>query len=131
MSRALVDTSVFIARETGPHLDTARIADELTVSIITIGELRQGVLSATTVSIRDSRLVTLNVAQSWDPLPVDDAVAAAWARLRLLLREAGRRMPASDSWIAATAVAAGVPVLTQDDDFDAVAGVSDLEVIKV
>ncbi len=131
MTRALVDTSVFIARETGRPLDTARIADELTVSIITIGELRQGVLSATTVSIRDKRLVTLNVAQSWDPLPVDDAVAAAWARLRLLLRDAGRRMPANDSWIAATAVAAGVPILTQDDDFDAASGVSDLEVIKV
>ncbi len=131
MTRALVDTSVFIARETGRPLDTARIADELTVSIITIGELRQGVLSATTVSIRDKRLVTLNVAQSWDPLPVDDAVAAAWARLRLLLRDAGRRMPANDSWIAATAVSAGVPILTQDDDFDAASGVSDLEVIKV
>ncbi|MDQ1601127.1 MAG: hypothetical protein QOD68_2601 [Actinomycetota bacterium] len=131
MSRALVDTSVFIARETGRPLDAARIADELTVSIITIGELRQGVLAATTVSIRDTRLVTLNAAQSWDPLPVDDAVAAAWARLRLLLRDAGRRMPANDSWIAATAVAAGVPILTQDDDFDAVSGLSELEVIKV
>jgi predicted nucleic acid-binding protein len=131
VSRALVDTSIFIARETGRDLDTARIADELTVSIITIGELRQGVLSATTVSIRDARLVALNVAQSWDPLPVDDAVAAAWARLHLLLRDAGRRMPANDSWIAATAVAAGVPILTQDDDFDAVSGLSDLEVIKV
>jgi predicted nucleic acid-binding protein len=131
VTRALVDTSVFIARETGRPLDTARIADELTVSIITIGELRQGVLSATTVSIRDKRLVTLNVAQSWDPLPVDDAVAAAWARLRLLLRDAGRRMPANDSWIAATAVSAGVPILSQDDDFDAASGVSDLEVIKV
>jgi len=131
VTRALVDTSVFIARESGRPLDTARIADELTVSIITIGELRQGVLSAATVSIRDARLVTLNAAQSWDPLPVDDSVAAAWARLRLLLRDAGRRMPANDSWIAATAVAAGVPILTQDDDFDAVSGLSELKVIKV
>jgi predicted nucleic acid-binding protein len=131
VTRALVDTSVFIARETGRPLDTARIADELTVSIITIGELRQGVLSATTVGIRDTRLATLTVAQSWNPLPVDDAVVAAWVRLRLLLRDIGRRMPANDSWIAATAVAAGVPILTQDDDFDAVAGFGDLEVIKV
>jgi predicted nucleic acid-binding protein len=131
VTRALVDTSVFIARETGRPLDTARIPDELTVSIITIGELRQGVLSATTVGIRDTRLATLTVAQSWNPLPVDDAVVAAWARLRLLLRDIGRRMPANDSWIAATAVAAGVPILTQDDDFDAVAGFGDLEVIKV
>jgi predicted nucleic acid-binding protein len=43
-------------------------------------------------------------------------VAAAWATLRLLLRDSGQRMPINDSWIAATAMAVGVPVITQDDD---------------
>jgi hypothetical protein len=37
-------------------------------------------------------------------------------------------MPGNDSWIAATALAMGVPVVTQDDDY---AVVSDLEVIRV
>jgi predicted nucleic acid-binding protein len=27
-------------------------------------------------------------------------------------------MPVNDSWIAATAIAHGIPVLTQDDDYD-------------
>ncbi len=126
-----MDTSVFIARESGRQLRGELIPDQLAVSIITIGELRQGVLSAETVRLRDERLATLGVAQSWNPLVIDDSVAAAWARLRLLLRDAGRRMPANDSWIAATAVAARIPILTQDDDFDAVAGLSGIEVIKV
>lgn len=44
------------------------------------------------------------------------------------LRDLGLRMPVNDSWIAATALALGVPVVTQDDDYVAVPG---LEVIHV
>ena len=40
---------------------------------------------------------------------------AAWARLRVELRDRGLRMPVNDSWIAATAIALGVAVVTQDD----------------
>ncbi len=40
-------------------------------------------------------------------------------------------MPINDSWIAATALAAGVPVLTQDDDYDAAVGLDGLEAFKV
>jgi predicted nucleic acid-binding protein len=37
-------------------------------------------------------------------------------------------MPVNDSWIAATAMSLGVPVITQDDDYVEVEG---LQVIKV
>ena len=37
-------------------------------------------------------------------------------------------MPVNDSWIAATAMAHGLPVVTQDDDYVAVPG---LAVIRV
>ena len=50
-------------------------------------------------------------------MPIDDDVAAAWARLRLTLRDEGLRMPVNDSWIAATAMAHDVAIVTQDDDF--------------
>ncbi len=50
-------------------------------------------------------------------VPIDDDVAASWARLRVMLRDRGQRMPVNDSWIAATAMALGVPVVTQDADF--------------
>ena len=40
----------------------------------------------------------------------------------------GRRMPVNDSWIAATAMALRIPVITQDDDY---LGVPGLEVIRV
>ena len=128
MSRGLADTSVFIARESGRPLDVEALPDELAVSIITIGELRAGVLAAGAVETRDRRLTTLTAALRLEPVPIDDDVATAWARLRVQLRDSGQRMPVNDSWIAATALALDVPVVTQDDDFPNVAG---LRVTKV
>ena len=93
-----------------------------------IGELRAGVLAADDLRTRDRRLGTLTAALALDPLPVDDTVAEAWARLRVLLRDGGQRMPVNDSWIAATALALGVPVVTQDDDYVELA---ELPVVKV
>jgi len=124
VSRGLADTSVFIARESGRPLDADSLPEELAVSIITIGELRAGVLVAATIEARDRRLRTLTAALGMDPVPVDDAVAAEWARLRVVLRETGQRMPINDSWIAATAMSLNVPVVTQDDDFPDVEGLS-------
>lgn len=128
MSRGLADTSVFIARETSRPLDVASLPDELAVSVVTIGELRAGVLAAGDVKVRDQRLATLTAALTLNPIPVDEAVAAEWARLRVVLRDRGQRMPVNDSWIAATAMSLGVPVVTQDDDFPDVA---DLHVLRV
>jgi predicted nucleic acid-binding protein len=128
VSRGLADASVFIARESGRPLDSDALPDELAVSIITIGELRAGVLAADSVEVRDRRLGTLTAALQLEPVPVDESVAAHWARLRVLLRDSGQRMPVNDSWIAATALALGVPVVTQDDDFPDLA---ELDVVRV
>ena len=98
------------------------------MSVITVGELRLGVLAAADGPIRARRLETLSRAEALEPLPVDRAVAHAWAALRLALRDEGRRMPLNDSWIAATAIANHIPVVSQDDDYDVVPG---LEVIRI
>ncbi len=119
---------MFIAREGGRALDIEALPDELAVSVITIGELRAGVLAASTVDVRDRRLATLTAALDLDPVPVDESVAAEWARLRVLLRDSRQRMPVNESWIAATALALGVAVVTQDDDFPDIEG---LNVTKV
>ena len=128
VNRGLADTSLFIARERGRPLSTDAIPDRLAVSAITIGELRVGVLMASNTVVRDQRLSTLASALALQPLQVDSDVAAAWARLRVTLRERGLAMPINASWIAATAVAHGVPVVTQDADF---LELDDLGVIRV
>lgn len=56
MSRGLADTSVFIAHESGRALDVEALPEELAVSIITIGELRTGVLATSTLELRDRRV---------------------------------------------------------------------------
>ena len=128
MSRGIADTSVFIARESGRPLAETDLPDELAISVITIGELRAGVLAAVDVETRDRRLATLSEALALDPLPVDQSVAETWARLRVLLRDMQKRMPVNDSWIAATAMSLGVPVVTQDEDYVEVPG---LKIVRV
>ncbi|MGY1669417.1 PIN domain-containing protein [Geodermatophilus sp. SYSU D00710] len=130
MSRGLLDTSVFIAQESR-ELDVSALPDEVAVSVVTYAELRAGVLAATDVSVRSRRLSTLQTVADLHPLPVDTAVADEWARLRLLLAAAGRRINVNDTWIAATALAHEVPVITQDADYTALAEISDLRVISV
>ncbi len=117
MRRGLADTSIFVARESGRRLAEERLPDELAVSVITVGELRAGVLVAADVPTRDRRLATLTEALALDPVPVDDSVARAWARLRVDLRNSGLSMRVNESWIAATAIALGVPLVTQDADY--------------
>lgn len=128
MTRGLADTSVFVARESGREIHVDGLPDELAVSVITIGELRAGVLAATDVATRDRRLATLTTALRLDPVPVAEAVADAWARLRVLLRDSGQRMGVNDSWIAATAMALHLPVVTQDADYVAIEGLDVLAV---
>ena len=85
-------------------------------------------LATNDVKIRDKRLATLTAAMTLDPVSIDDDVAAQWARLRVLLRDSSQRMPVNDSWIAATAMALDVPIVTQDDDYIRLA---ELSVIRV
>jgi predicted nucleic acid-binding protein len=128
LSRGIADTSVFIARESGRPLAETDLPDELAISVITVGELRSGVLAAVDVETRDRRLATLSEALALDPLPVDQAVAEAWARLRVLLRDMQKQIAVNDSWIAATAMSLGVPVVTQDEDYVEVPG---LKIVRV
>lgn len=126
--RALADTSVFIGLESA-RLDMARFADfEWGISAITLGELRLGVLQAQNPEAVSRRLSTYQLAQRFEALTVDEAVSDAWALLVSRLRASGRKVPINDSWIAATAIAHQVPIVTQDSDYDAM---PDVEVIKL
>jgi len=126
--RALADTSVFVGLEAA-RFDAGRFAGyEWGVSAVTLGELRLGVLQAKDPEAASRRLSTYQLAQRFEALTVDEAVSEAWTLLVSRLRAAGRRVPVNDSWIAATAIAHGVPVVTQDSDYDAM---PDVQVIRI
>lgn len=131
MTSGLADTSLFIALESGRGLDRTSVPDELLVSVITLAELEAGVLAARDVSSRAARLRTFEFASRLEPLVVDASVSAHWALLRVELHLAGRRAGVNDLWLAATALANDLPIVTQDDDFDILAELGLLDVIKV
>jgi hypothetical protein len=126
--RALLDTSFFVATESGRPLGSMDEVTETEVSVVTLAELTIGVLLANDAD-RPARVATLSAIEStWDTLPVDAEVARQFARIVAALRAAGRRVPVLDTLVAATAVVEQIPVVTQDHDYDAIPGV---EVIQV
>jgi predicted nucleic acid-binding protein len=128
--RAVLDTSVFIAREQGRPL--GELPDEVAVSVVTISELRYGVLAAEDHAQRATRLSTLEAARRIGrPLMIDEAVADELARLRVALRAVGRAMKVMDAWIAAVAMTHDAAVCTQDADFDAAHEAGLLDILRV
>jgi predicted nucleic acid-binding protein len=114
--RGLLDTSVFIARETGRSVGA--LPESAAISVVTLAELHLGVLMADDPTARAQRLRTLTAVQAlFEPVPIDAGVAEVFAELVAEARRAGRRPKIMDTWIAATAVALELPVFTQDEDF--------------
>jgi len=130
-SRGLLDTSVLIAIERGRPLRTEAMPETTAISVVTKAELRVGIFAAEDLATRDRRLMTFELANRIVSLPIDEAVSRAWAQMRAYVQASGRKVGVNDMWIAATAAANEIPVLTQDGDFDALNGVAGLTVIPV
>ena len=106
--RALLDTSVLIGAESPGELEGA-------ISAASLAELHFGVLVASADDERARRVERLGIVEAtFDPLPVDAAVAREWGRLAaaLVARGAKPRRRALDLVIAATANVQQVPLLT-------------------
>lgn len=117
MSRALLDTSVFVAEEQGRPL-ARPLPQEVAVSVVTLAELETGVLVAKDDDARATRMQTLvSVRERAAGIPADQRVASAYARLASAALRSGKKPRVQDTWIAATAVVHGAEVWTQDDDF--------------
>ena len=125
--KAVLDTSVVIATDVGV------LEGDLAISSVTLAELHFGVLVARDAGARAERLRRLTVLQrTFDALPVDDSVAAAYGQLAAAVVDAGRshRPRSLDLLIAATARAHGAALYTKNaGDF---VGTTDLvEVVAV
>ncbi len=116
-SAGLLDTSIFVARETGRPL--GELPKRVAVSVVTIGELQLGVLNASDDSTRARRADTLALARGADPIAISEAIMVTWARLVADCRVAGihSTIRLTDSLIAATAIEHGLPVVSQDADY--------------
>jgi hypothetical protein len=128
-SAGVLDTSIFIAHESGRRLDSSVFPDEVATTVVTVAELNLGVLAAASADVRAQRLATLDAIADIVAFPVDDSAARMWARLRIHLAETGRRVRINDLWIAAIGACRGLPVVTQYDDFDPLDGVAGFTIV--
>lgn len=129
--RGLLDTSVFIALERHREIDVPSLPLEQFVSSITRGELLAGVHAASTSDVRSLRLATIESLAGFLTLSADSVAATHWAKLRHAVAAAGRRPNVNDLWIASIALAHGMPVITQDEDFRVLSDLGGPEVIMV
>jgi len=117
--RGIIDTSVVIDLERVTARDLPR---ELAVSAVTMAELAAGPHATPDAAERARRQDRLQRAEAtFEPLPIDAQVARAYGRIYAAVLAAGRKARGArslDLLIAATALAAGLPLYTRNpDDF--------------
>ena len=122
--RGIVDTSVVIDLD---RVDPTALPAELAISAVTLAELAAGPHATADPAERARRQDLLQRTEAaFEPLPVDAAVARAYGRLYAAVAAAGRkarRRRAFDLLIAATALAAELPLYTRNpDDFAELGG---------
>lgn len=114
-ARGLIDTSVVIDLHV---IDVERLPRELAVSAMTMAELAAGPHATTDSGERARRQDRLQRAEAtFEPLPVDADVARAYGRVYAVVAAAGRKARGRrtiDLFIAATAVAADLPLYTRN-----------------
>lgn len=112
LTGSLLDTSVVIARD---EVGSLELPESAAISVVTLGELRAGVLIArdkATAADRSRRLAAVRAA--FLPLPVDELVAERYGDVLAVARSQRRAVKATDLLIIATAAATGRTLYTLD-----------------
>lgn len=121
--RVLFDTAAVIGAESPGDLEGA-------ISVASLAELHFGMLAAGDDEERSRRSQRLGVIEAtFDPLPVDAAVAREWGRPAAAVTAQGAqpRRRTTDLVIAATTNVHGVPLLTRNaQDLAVIADLSEL-----
>lgn len=86
------------------------------IPVVVLGEFRYGIAQSRHRRAYEAWLKSH--LGHFDVLSVGEATAAAYAALRIVLKQQGTPIPANDAWIAALAVQHRMPVLSLDRHFD-------------
>lgn len=127
-ARAVVDTSVLIDLD---RLDPSALPIEIAVTAITLAELAAGPHATPDPAERARRQDRLQRAEAtFAALAFDDRAARAYGRIYAAVASQGRKARgrrALDLLIAATALGAGLPLVTRNpDDFSGLGGLLDV-----
>lgn len=128
MNGNIFDTNVIIRIIKGDIsvANEARKCKQVHTSVVVLGELMYG---AEKSQLKESnRNKYLNFCLSYPILDITKDVSIEYGKIKALLQANGNIMPENDIWIAATALANNMVVVTQDKHFDHIPG---LQVIKI
>lgn len=119
MSRVLADTSAYSAFLRGHQgvAEVLRVADEIRVTPIVLGELRAGHLRGSRRRTNEEQLRFFLSSPRVGTIAIDAETAERYAVIVSSLRAAGTMISTNDAWIAASAMQHGLTVLTTDADF--------------
>jgi tRNA(fMet)-specific endonuclease VapC len=98
------------------------LAAEVFIPAIAVGELLFG--AAKSRRPAENSAVVERFASSRSILPCDFSVARVYGRVKQRLREKGRPIPENDLWIAATAACHELVLVTRDQHFNDVDGLT-------
>jgi toxin FitB len=131
MDRVVLDTdvsSLSLKRRLPPGVLTRLIGKQPCVTFVTLGELTQW------AELRQWGCHNRDALENWlggvIVLPYDEDVARTWGRISAAAIRRGRARPANDTWIAACALAYGLPLATLNvKDFEDFAEYESLRLI--
>jgi tRNA(fMet)-specific endonuclease VapC len=122
----LIDTSVLIDVERGALPLEPLVIEGKAISVISVSELLHGVHRADNAARRIRReAVVEQILGAVEQVPVDSEVARVHASVWAGLEDSGEIIEAHDLWIAATALAHGLQLVTTNArHFERVPGLS-------
>lgn len=118
---SLLDTNALIAwMKDDPVLNQRFRGRDVGASAVSLGELYFGARKS---RLRDDNLRRIDrLLRYVDAIELDLAIAQTYGDLKQQLRAAGKPIPDNDLWIAATALAYDLTLVTRDKHFDAAPG---------
>jgi predicted nucleic acid-binding protein len=119
----ILDTNALSAWAEGDRAiePVLRSATEMMIPAVVLGEFEFGIRQSRHYR-RYADWLRSNLG-SVEVVAIDRDVAHAYGAVRLELKKAGTPIPINDTWIAAIARHRGLPVISRDVHFDAVAGI--------
>lgn len=119
MRSAVVDTNILsdLFRGDSAVRDFLREFESIYVPVTVLGELLFGFILGSREAENRRRLDQFLSQRSVEIFPVSFSVAEHYATVMAALRRNGTPLPANDVWIAATACAEKVPLISRDRHF--------------
>jgi len=124
VKRLLIDTNIYSHALRGEEsvTEVLRSADEIGISVISIGELLSGFKGGGNESKNRRELDAFLDSPRVIVYPVTEDTSEFYAKILHDLRKIGRPVPTNDLWIAAVAFQNGLRLFTRDSHFQAIPG---------